>query len=58
VCRKIESWLIRGNIELPTVVFDEPQLAQELNWENGTLSFLSMCESVGKPAKMLRRRTM
>jgi hypothetical protein len=31
VGRKIEPWLVKGDNELPTVVFDGPELAQELN---------------------------
>jgi hypothetical protein len=30
-CRKIEPGLVKGENELPTVVFDGPELAQELN---------------------------
>jgi hypothetical protein len=29
--RKIEPWLVEGDNELPTVVFDGSELAQELN---------------------------
>jgi hypothetical protein len=31
VCRKVESRLVKGDSELPTVVFDGPELAQGLN---------------------------
>jgi hypothetical protein len=31
VWRKISSWLVKGDNELPTVVFDGPELAQELS---------------------------
>jgi hypothetical protein len=31
VCRKIEPWFVKGDNELPTVVFDRPELVQELN---------------------------
>jgi hypothetical protein len=31
VCRKIEPWLVKGDNELPTVVFDGRELVQELN---------------------------
>jgi hypothetical protein len=30
-CRKTEPRLVKGDNELPTVVFDGPELAQELN---------------------------
>jgi hypothetical protein len=53
VCRKIEPWLVKGDNELPAMVFDGPELAQELNWESGTLRFLSRRGSVGNPAEIL-----
>jgi hypothetical protein len=31
IWRKIESRFVKGEYELPTVVFDGPELAQELN---------------------------
>jgi hypothetical protein len=39
VCRKIEPRPGKGDNELRTVVFDGPELAQELNWESVTLRF-------------------
>jgi hypothetical protein len=31
VCRKLEPWLVKGDNELPTLAFNGPELAQELN---------------------------
>jgi hypothetical protein len=31
VCRKIGPWLVNSDFELPTIVFEGPELAQELN---------------------------
>jgi hypothetical protein len=39
VCRKIKPWLVKGDNELPIVVLDGSELAQELNWETDTLRF-------------------
>jgi hypothetical protein len=38
------------------VVFDGSELAQELNWESGTLLFLSKRDGVENSAKMLHHK--
>jgi hypothetical protein len=56
VCRKIEPRLIKGDSELPIVVFDGPELGQNLNSESGTLRFLTRREGVRNPTKMLHHK--
>jgi hypothetical protein len=56
VCRKIELRLIKGDNELPTVVFDGLELAKNSIERVSGSVFLRRREGVGNPAKMLHHK--